>query len=78
MELEYKQLFKDTIMLTLNQGALIIVLVFLIGYYGIVPLLNFDVYVRNSGWIKMESTQSLFNIIIGIVIWFVAKKLKVF
>ncbi|MEN8194731.1 MAG: hypothetical protein ABFS12_18060 [Bacteroidota bacterium] len=60
-------------MSALNKGALIIISFLLIVYYGIVPLLGYEVWMRkagDAGWITLDIKQSTFNIFIGVLIAF--------
>jgi len=61
----------DVKMSALNKGALIIISFILIVYYGIVPLLGYEVWMRqagDAGLVKLDIRQSIFNITIGVLI----------
>jgi cbb3-type cytochrome oxidase subunit 3 len=48
----------------------------LIFYYGIIPLLGFEIWMRDKGWIEMAFGQAIFNIILGIIIIIFMETLK--
>ena len=58
----------------INKVGFYIVIFFLVFYYGILPLMGLEVWIRNKGWIHMEMKQSLFNIIVGLFIYIFIKR----
>jgi hypothetical protein len=60
----------------LNNIGFSLMIIILGGYYGLVPLFGFDVWIRNKGWVQMDVKQSLFNISIALIIFFYIKYLK--
>ena len=57
----------------INKGGFYIMAILLGGYYGIFPLLGIKVWVKYKGWIHMDIKQSLFNIIISLLIIYYIK-----
>jgi len=48
-----------------NKGALYLVSFILGIYYGVIPLLGFEVWTRISGWTRMSNMRAFIHIIIN-------------
>ena len=55
-------------MATINKGGFYLIILILGGYYGVLPLIGVNVWVRNDGWVQIDIGQSVFNIIVSLVI----------
>ena len=54
-------------MATINKGGFYLIILILGGYYGVLPLIGVNVWVRNDGWAQIDIGQSVFNIVVSLV-----------
>ena len=63
-------------MSTMNRGGFYLIVFIIGGYYGILPLIGMDVWIRNEGWVILDTKQAFSNIAISILILFFIKTRK--